>query len=268
MALFPIRISYQKTFCSLILILPCTIAAIYISHQRWISIGGSKPVDTTISTTQAHRIRQYLPHIHQPITVSIIRGIIIFYPHDQETSFLPELLWLYRSWIEMMKNEPPLWRTDLVIYTGNYTSNLQQLGCRYNRIRLHRDEPPECRVFIYERIRSRNIAKMNDNVTYTFQQRDVNRSILLATHLQNYEYIDAINTIAECYPSFSIYDYILRTDMDVFLTPSFGHFVPVNDTLLTGRGGYATQFNSARFRRISRDMNWSYANLTNIGSTW
>jgi hypothetical protein len=80
--------------------------------------------------------------------------------------------------------------------------------------------------------------------------------------------VDSINIIAECYPSFSMYDYILRTDMDVFLTKNFGRFVPYKDMLLVGRGGYSHPFASARLRRIAKNMNWLYANLTNIGSTW
>jgi hypothetical protein len=66
-----------------------------------------------------------------------------------------------------------------------------------------------------------------------------------------------------------MYDYILRTDMDVFLTKYFGRFVPYNNTLLVGGGGgYSTAFNTASLRRVAKDMNWLYANLTNLGSTW
>ncbi|CAF4130963.1 unnamed protein product, partial [Rotaria sp. Silwood1] len=54
----------------------------------------------------------------------------------------------------------------------------------------------------------------------------------------------------------------------VFLTPYFGHFIPYNDILLVGRGSYSTAFNTGRLRRIAHHMNWLYANITNIGSTW
>ncbi|CAM4803103.1 unnamed protein product [Rotaria magnacalcarata] len=212
--------------------------------------------------------KEYVPLIHQPFTLSLIRGIIIFYPHDQENSFLSELFWLFRSWIEMMKDEPPSWRTDLVIYTGVFTSNLQQLGCIFNRIRIDRKERPQCRVFPYKRVHLRNVSDTIDTDDHLFQQFDLERSILLKTYLQTYEYVDSINIIAECYISFAMYDYILRTDIDVFLTRYFGRFVPFNGTLLVGRGGYSTPFNTARLRRIAANMNWLYANITNIGSTW
>ncbi|CAF3473895.1 unnamed protein product [Rotaria socialis] len=212
--------------------------------------------------------KEYVPLIHQPFTSFLIRGIVIFYPHDQEHVFLSELFWLFRSWIEMMKDEPPSWRTDLVIYTGVFTRNLQQLGCVFNRIRIDRKERPQCRVFPYKRIHLRDLNDKKDTDDHLFQQFDLERSILLKKHLQTYEYVDSINIIAECYTSFAMYDYILRTDIDVFLTRYFGRFVPFNATLLVGRGGYSTPFNTARLRRIATNMEWLYANITNIGSTW
>ncbi|CAF3369907.1 unnamed protein product [Rotaria sp. Silwood1] len=252
------------------IIVPLILVAIVVFRQSNTQIFPYIQVvdGTTEQTNNNNNSNEYFPRIHQPLSSSILRGIIIFYPHDQEISFASELLWLYRSWIEMMKNESSSWRTDLIIYTGNFTSHLQQLGCIYNHIRIDKYESPQCRVFPYQRIRSRdirNINKIDDNI---YQQIDIDRSILLKTHLQTYEYIDSINIIAECYQSFAMYDYILRTDIDVFLTPYFGHFIPYNDIFLVGRGSYSTAFNTGRLRRIAHHMNWLYANITNIGSTW
>jgi hypothetical protein len=220
--------------------------------------------------TERNRIhaKEHAARIYQPLSSSVIRGIIVFYPDDQEKAFLPELLWLYRSWIEMMKSESSSWRTDLVIYTGIYTLYLQELGCVYNRIRVSQDEPPQCRVFRYVRVSLRDVKQTNKTDDHLYQDFDETRSILLTTYLSTYEYVDSINIIAECYPSFAVYDYILRTDMDVFLTKTFAQYVPYNNTLLVGRGAYSTSFNTARLRRIAKDMGWSYASIVNIGSTW
>ena len=246
-------------------IVPFILIARVIFYEEHIQTFPS--ISVLSSSTQRNNIhnKQHLAQIHQPISLSILRGIVIFYPNDQETLFFPELLWLYRSWVEMMKHEPPLWRTDLVIYTGDYTLNLQRIGCFYQRVRIDRNEAPRCRVFSYERISLRNPNTTDHQV---FQQFDQNRSALLIEHLKTYKYIDSINIIAECYPSFSMYDYILRTDIDVFLTKNFGRFVPYNDTLLVGQGGYASNFSKARLRRIAKDMNWLSENITNLGSTW
>jgi hypothetical protein len=176
----------------------------------------------------------------------------------------------------MMKYESNYWRTDLIIYTGNYNSALEQLGCILNKIRLDYVEPPQCRVFLYLRLSKRKIDTSNqqqdlliDDNYKQFSQIDIPRSVLLYQQMQTYPYIDSVNIIAEAYPTFKFYNFILKTDIDVFVTKQFGKYVPgTNLTLLVGLGGYSTPFNTRRLGRIARDMNWRYKNLTNVGSTW
>ena len=214
------------------------------------------------------RDEDLIPHLDQPTSLSIMRALLVFYPSNQEKHFLPELLWFFRSWIEMMKYEPPTWRTDLMIYTTNMTDNLVDLGCSYNRIRNDRQELPQCRVFHYQRISERDLRDVNHSHIYQFQQINYKRSRLITRYLKTYPYVDSINIINECYPSFALYDYVLRTDLDTFLTKHFGLYVPAHDTFLVGAGGYSTRFNTLRLKRIAHNMNWSYANLENLGSTW
>jgi len=175
-----------------------------------------------------------------------------------------------------MKYESKDWRTDFIIYTGNYSSSLQELGCILNRKRLDNIEQPQCRVFLYLRLTYRHknsttqqqTILVDDNVKDLFQI-DTQRSLLLYEQLKTYGYIDSVNIIAEAYPTFQYYDFILKTDIDVFITKQFAKYVPTtNVTLLVGLGGYTTEFNTRRLGRIARDMNWNYQNLTNIGSTW
>jgi hypothetical protein len=249
-------------------ILSYFLIVVIVIRQQHTQFFPYAPVSSSITEQNTMRNEKYFAHIHQPFSSSILRGIIIFYPNDQEDDYLPELLWLYRSWIEMMKDESSLWKTYLIIYTGNYTSNLQQLACLYQRIRINRHERPQCRVFPYERILLRDAQYVHNIDHHVYQQFDRERSRLLTTHLRHHPYLDSVNIIAECYPSFSMYDYILRTDIDVFVTKYFARFVPYNDLLLVGQGDYATNFSTARLRRIAKDMNWLSANMTNIGSTW
>jgi len=262
MKLSIIRIKPKRRIFSVFTFLSFMLISIVILHRLYTSV--------FYDMTEQHYIGRhaYIARIESPVSLSILRGILVYYPDGQEEAFLPELFWLYRSWFEMMKNESSLWRTDLVIYTRSFTLKLQKLGCVYNTIRTDRNEPPRCRIFIYLNVKLRDIEERNDSKNHLYQNFDINRSLLLVKHLQKYEYVDSINIIAECYPSFAMYDYILRTDMDVFLTKNFGRFVPYKDMLLVGRGGYSSPFASARLRRIAKNMNWLYANLTNIGSTW
>ncbi len=176
----------------------------------------------------------------------------------------------------MMKYEPKNWRTDFIIYTGNYSLSLQQLGCILNKKRLDDIEEPQCRIFLYLRLTNRHIDSttqqqtilIDDNLKDLFQI-NTQRSLLLYELLQTYGYIDSVNIIAEAYPTYEYYDFILKTDIDVFITKQFAKHIPItNLTLLVGLGGYSTEFNTRRLGRIARDMNWNYQNLTNIGSTW
>jgi hypothetical protein len=60
-----------------------------------------------------------------------------------------------------------------------------------------------------------------------------------------------------------------KKDMDVFLTPLFGTWLPKNcNDFYAGGGGYSTDFNDRRLRRIARDLTLEYAHAKNIGSTW
>ena len=176
----------------------------------------------------------------------------------------------------MMKYESKYWRTDLIIYTGQYSSPLQQLGCVINQIRINDTEPPQCRIFLYLRLSYRQTNSSTQRQTILIDQSaehlfqiDIPRLKLLYEYMNTYEYIDSVNIIAEAYPTYEYYDFILKTDIDVFITREFAKYIPVtNITLLVGRGGYSTRFNMRRLGRIARDMDWKYQNETNIGSTW
>lgn len=214
---------------------------------------------------QARDFNELIRHCNQASTERLQRAIVIFYPDNQEKKYLFELRWLYLSWIEMINaGEPAYWRTDLVIFSGHFTSNLQKLGCLFDQIRRTKDEKPQCRVFPYCRVAARNQSD-HDSLPTDYRRR----SELLYSRLQNYRYVDSINIIFEGYSVFQMYDYILRTDIDVFLTKQFALSIPItNITLLTGHGGYSVDFNDHRLRRVARDLSWQHANLSNIGSTW
>ncbi|CAF0879088.1 unnamed protein product [Adineta steineri] len=211
-------------------------------------------------------ITKKLPLIYQPSSQSsLLRALLLFYPNDQESDFLPEFRWFYRSWTEMMINESILWRTDLIVYTSEYASIFKDLDCIYNQIRINSEEKPKCRIFPYIRIKSRTTTHAPSS---KYQTIDKQRSQTTYQYLRAYEYIDSINTVFEYNASFSMYDFILRTDMDCFLTYNFAYYVPYNYSILVGRGGYSTEFNNKRLKRIARDMNWTYANKNGLGSTW
>lgn len=65
------------------------------------------------------------------------------------------------------------------------------------------------------------------------------------------------------------YDFLIRSDMDVFLTPLFSRWLPrkCND-FYVGRGGFSSAFNVKRLGRVANDLKLKNAGLQNLGSTW
>ncbi len=252
----------RRSILNPVLMLICVICALIIIN-RYVCWFSYKPIFVLVKrsirySTNFNRLASEVAQLSQQ------RGIIIYYPHNDEKTFFPEFLWLYRSWIEMMiTGEPKQWRTDLIIFTDKMTLNFEKLGCLFEQIRKNENEPPHCRVFRYEPISTRH---SHINLTRPI---NIERSKLLYKYLQTYNYTDSINVVVEGYPIFSQYNSILRTDIDVFLTKYFGSYAPrSNNTLFVGLGGYSTEFNTNRLRRIANDIGWNYANLTSIGSTW
>lgn len=99
-------------------------------------------------------------------TLSITRGLIIYFPLSQTDHFLDEFLWLYRSWIEMQKYEPLKWRTDIIIFIENNTrlfndTNffLNKLNCSFKNIRKNSEQLPMCSLINYVPISKRVIKK-------------------------------------------------------------------------------------------------------------
>lgn len=145
---------------------------------------------------------------------------------------------LYRSWAEMLKSQPSNWRTDLLVFTYNFSADFRSLGC-VNKIRQNKEEPSLCRVFIYLPVQFRTINLTNNSFEHAFDDAKVlakhfndstepmvtipivndtksfspERSEALFKHLSTYGYIDSINVMYEGLPTFKLYDFVLRTDM-------------------------------------------------------
>ncbi|CAF4526883.1 unnamed protein product [Rotaria sp. Silwood2] len=169
------------------------------------------------------------------------RAILIYYPHHQSEYFFPEVRWLYRSWVEMLLDQPPTWRTDFVIFTYNFSTEFRKLGC-VNRIRQDKEEPSICRLFLYVPIQFRTKNITDNSFQHAFDDakrvmasyKDMNGSFIsvplvndketfdgkrsesLYENLRSYGYIDSINTIYEGYWTFKMYDFVLRTDIGKF----------------------------------------------------
>jgi hypothetical protein len=66
----------------------------------------------------------------------VVRGVVVYFPIEKFQDFILEFKWMYRSWIEMQKNEPKKWRTDLIVFIDMQNVNsehedfvLSRLNC-------------------------------------------------------------------------------------------------------------------------------------------
>jgi len=216
----------------------------------------------------------------------IIRGVLVYFPIGKLDYFMLEFKWLYRSWIEMQKYEPKNWRTDLIVFIENDTKILSnqsslfnRLNCEFTNKRLSELDKPMCTLIDFKPLEKRNISidifKSYESIldeTNIFENgKDLDQFYsLLKKNIINYGYSNSILMAFEGYDYFKLakYDFLLRTDMDVFLTPFFSKWLPINCGFYVGRGGFSNDFNDKRFRRISRDLNLGYAGSRNLGSTW
>jgi hypothetical protein len=225
----------------------------------------------------------------------ITRGIIVNFPIESLDVYRLEFKWLYRSWIEMQKSESKYWRSDLVVFISKNNNHLKdnnffiyKLNCSFSHRRKSRLDKPMCILIDYEPLKKRNklpkiflTIKNHKRLFQNFLTKsnilslDENKFIefysLLKAQLTNYKYVDSILMAFDGYKYFKSagYDFLIKSDMDVFLTPYFGRWLPkyCND-FYVGRGRYSTIFNMNRLNRVAKNVNFETASKINLGSTW
>lgn len=224
----------------------------------------------------------------------ITRAVIVYFPIKQVDYFEKEVRWLYRSWINMLSYEPSKWRTDLIIFVehdpkifNNSDFFLNELNCTFTNLRHSTNDNPMCTLLNYTSIAKRNFTSKSrilkkEPVNYKFFLNDFDifepgKQNLEEYHkfikesLTGYNYVDSILMAFDGYDYFKKagYDFLVRSDMDVFLTPLFATWLPryCND-FYVGGGGYSNEFNSKRFKRVANNLGLRYAASNNLGSTW
>jgi hypothetical protein len=230
-------------------------------------------------------------------SLRILRAILVYFPIAKIDYFEIELRWLHRSWVHMQSYEPTKWRTDLVVFVDTNLTNdfssasffMNQLNCTLRNRRTSPEQKPMCTLIHYRSVVDRNDSFINDQdpqltdpgfLEYLSTKVDIFNPTQNATghflsylkaNLATYNYLDSILMAFEGYEYFKSagFDYLLRSDMDVFLTPGLSEWLPryCND-FYVGGGGYSNNFNRKRLHRISKDMGFSYGFRDNLGSTW
>ncbi|MEI6431891.1 MAG: hypothetical protein WCP07_06895, partial [bacterium] len=85
-------------------------------------------------------------------------------------------------------------------------------------------------------------------------------------------YTDSILMAFDGYEYFKSagFDFLIRSDMDVFLTPLFSKWLPKScNDFVVGGGAYSENFNRKRLKRIALDLGMEHAGADNrLGSQY
>ena len=156
------------------------------------------------------------------------RAVFLQLGQDRFTHFIVQLKWFLLSWVYTRKYEPPHLKTDVLVFTQlvdeehkGAVAVLEDLGCT-REPRKSWDEPSRCRLHDYVPLKFRN--PHHDRV---------------ANDLKGYGYGESTQIVAEYPDSAFQYDVILRSDLDAFMCPKWGGWVPERrDTMYVGKGGF------------------------------
>jgi hypothetical protein len=178
-----------------------------------------------------------------------VRAAVGYLPVEKLQTFLPQAKWFLRSWREMKKTEPLHFRTDVILVVQDWHSSLHELPC-VNETRISRNETAKCHI-------------MTGYIPLETREH------LLA----NYRFANSIDAIPfAASGALSLYDMILRTDLDTFLTPRFSYWKP--DKFIVGRGAFCFEPFDTCQRLYDISVKLDLATHTfndtaqNIGSTW
>lgn len=228
----------------------------------------------------------------------ILRAVVIYFPIVSVDHFKSEFKWLYRSWIYMQTFEPSKWRTDLIVFIDTNSTNkefdkpdffLNELNCTTRNMRTSPEQKPMCTIIGYKAVKDRQDKFIVKNKPEIFEKSILDHLIhdvdvfemkmahyalflsLLMSSMESYSYLDSILIGFEGYSYFKSagFDFLIRSDMDVFLTPALATWLPryCND-FYVGGGAYSNTFNRKRLNRIANNMGLKYAQWSNLGSTW
>ncbi|GAV08735.1 hypothetical protein RvY_18389-2 [Ramazzottius varieornatus] len=104
-------------------------------------------------------------------------------------------------------------------------------------------------------------------VYFSIPQKKYERN--LQEQMKEYPYLDSIYPLVEHSSSYSKYDFVVRSDLDVFFTPAFAGWIPPNCAFVTGNGGYSDTFNMEKLAHVASYSGIHFnASVRNVGSTW
>ena len=184
--------------------------------------------------------------------VNVTRAIMAYLP-PKMSGFEKQFKSLYLSIAVMRSYQTSNIKTDMLIFSPDEGQEIPlSLGC-VTEERLSFEEPEKCVVMNH--IETKNRPPLEGGV--------------LDPLMKYANYLDSINILAE-YKTENPYDYLMRVDLDTFITPGFGVWLPSNiSTLVVGKGGYgSTNVNKHLKWTTTKKLGLKDSGLLGLGSTW
>jgi len=188
--------------------------------------------EITAPTIQCH---ENLVTIEQYRSRAVVRGVIVRFPSSRSDYYFVQFRWFYRSWIESEMYTLDRWRTDLIILVDNEFPNktrllLEHLNCHAENQRKSRRQISRCIIVDHrlfsERSQSERQSYIDKYKTFDrINELDENVDRLFAI----YDYTSQLNNT-----QIVMYDFLMVTTMNTFLTIQFGKYVPLKCAFLIG----------------------------------
>lgn len=149
-------------------------------------------------------------------------------------------------------------RRAIVVFMENKQNLMLQFGCLYTSLKHIQSKDTDLVVFGTKDI----LNKIPDDcVKLECTKADEPKELLKyprinSIHCFTTEHSDKLND----------YDYLLRTDVDTFLTPAWNHYYPTDYTV--GKGAYAPyQSVKDNIKRVASELGFDHRGLHNLGAT-
>jgi hypothetical protein len=173
--------------------------------------------------------------IEQYRTQTIVRGIIVRFPSLKSDYYFVQFRWFYRSWIESETFTLDRWRTDIIVLIDDQFPNatrklLEHLDCHVENQRKSHRQISRCILVQHKLFKERSESERQSYIDkYPILDRVIAGNDNVDRLFAIYDYISQFNNNQS-----SIYDFLMITTMNTFLTTQFGKYIPMKCSFLIG----------------------------------
>jgi hypothetical protein len=212
-------------------------AGIYLFHRGWMKDESSTigSISTASNPEINVKCRDNLVTIEQYRLRSVVRGVIVRFPSDRADYFFVQFRWFYRSWIESEMFTLDRWRTDIIIliddeFPKETRQLLEHLNCHAENQRTSRQQISRCLLVTHKLLSQRSKAERQNYIDkYPMLNRTPEPSVNVDRIFAIHDYTSQLNNNQTI-----MYDFLMVTTMNTFLTTQFGKYLPLKCSFLLG----------------------------------